>query len=590
MDEERSRIDHHNTERQSRSSSIQPHPQYSTTTIGRRERAKSEERNKSSSRQSIPVPPAAIQQQEEDPSSDSSKSAGKKQHRIRRRLLMGGLIKRKNRSLPDLRADEDEGIPMEPTEDSETDHHPAGPLPVQDVSNASLEKSKLMRKSFIGNHSSASLGRPVVNHMPTNQYSPQNKVPPPPPVRKTSHLMCPSSMQLPADSQITVRADIHHERSNSDLIHHIQDSNLPPYPHVEHVRQPSDEFFPPPPPPQELQMLSSDPCPPSPPPPSFALTVDEVDGPSTGLLAELQRKRKQILGAPVSSTVSQITAAPVSTSTHNPWLQELQNTIQAKKMIPLPAVIQQAQISESNSSTLKSVRTLASRFEQQVSVSPNTTVDVVDHAVTRATQPVQPIVAVAQPTGKPPTGPVSILDRKNKRSIEGGKKKSVTFCDQVILVSTAEDTEQDETYVPNPILQRVLRTAYQQSSATEQQCGLPPPPPQQQQQQMAPPNFGAQYPPSSGGTDEVDRMSSRPPYQRLPSNSQVFQQQQQQHPQQQQHLSSNSKFKCHHNGPSSRRITVWPRVAFAGRNKFRPIISTVPTVSSTCSVFSPKCR
>lgn len=38
------------------------------------------------------------------------------------------------------------------------------------------------------------------------------------------------------------------------------------------------------------------------------------------------------------------------------------------------------------------------------------------------------------------------------------KKKSVSFCDQVILVATADEDE-DDSFIPNPILERVLRTA-----------------------------------------------------------------------------------------------------------------------------------
>ncbi|XP_076175359.1 ubiquitin specific peptidase echinus isoform X1 [Ptiloglossa arizonensis] len=49
-----------------------------------------------------------------------------------------------------------------------------------------------------------------------------------------------------------------------------------------------------------------------------------------------------------------------------------------------------------------------------------------------------------------------IAPRKMKRRI--GKKKSVSFCDQVVLVATAEDDEKD-SYIPNPILERVLRSA-----------------------------------------------------------------------------------------------------------------------------------
>lgn len=46
---------------------------------------------------------------------------------------------------------------------------------------------------------------------------------------------------------------------------------------------------------------------------------------------------------------------------------------------------------------------------------------------------------------------------KQFQSNERAKKKSVSFCDQVILVATADDDEEDD-FIPNPILQRVLRT------------------------------------------------------------------------------------------------------------------------------------
>ena len=49
-----------------------------------------------------------------------------------------------------------------------------------------------------------------------------------------------------------------------------------------------------------------------------------------------------------------------------------------------------------------------------------------------------------------------VAPRITKRRI--GKKKSVSFCDQVVLVATAEDDEKD-SYIPNPILERVLRSA-----------------------------------------------------------------------------------------------------------------------------------
>ena len=524
------------SERQSRPSSVQQQP-YNTGSMGRRERAKSEERNKPSSKLPVSsiVNPSNSQSIEDDPSGSdaSSRTANnKKQHRIRRRLLMGGLVKRKNRSLPDLRADDqDEEIDQQQDQDMEepeevSPYAPTSsliPLAAEDASNPNLEKSKLMRKSF---HSS--LGRSI-------HQSPPNKVPPPPPVRKTSHL---------TPQTYTVQADVHHERTSSDLSPTLPPlvapsavhDPLPPYPAVnQHVRQPSDEF-PPPPPPQELQMLSSD--------------QDETDesGPPGGLLAELQRKRKQILGtgsAPAEVNSLPPPPPPITQETgNNRWLQELQATLQSKKMIrpsgSSPALLQQSnnqQQKQMEEDKNKSVRKLASRFEQ-IRLSPSTVgggggVDVVDHQATRPPQqlqhplyqsqpqptlqlPTQTIRASPTPAVVPTTSPVVPQGILNKRRSGEGVRhnKNVTFCDQVILVATAEDTEMDETYVPNPILQRVLRSAgFQQQPDHYQQ--------QQQQQPQQPMQFN--------GTDEVDRPANRslPPYQKLPMNSQVFQQQQQ---------------------------------------------------------------
>lgn len=512
----------------------------------RRERAKSEERNKS---KPVPIPSVASVAQDDmdvtgDGSSDnSSRSPGKKQHRIRRRLLMGGLIKRKNRSLPDLRADDDEGQEEQQTEPEEVvDHAP----PEDQVSNPNFEKSKLMRKGF---HSS--LGR---NPQPPTI----NKVPPPPPVRKTSHLtpLIPAMMQqydsYNSDSQITVRADIHHERTQSDLGAIISHDPLPPYPVVEHVRQASDDF-PPPPPPQELQMLSAEPE--MVVKPEEKEDEEEVVAPS-GLLAALQRKRKEILGTGnVPPTVTPApTPAPIpAPASSNTWLRELQTTLQNKKMAPTAPIVtpapQPAAVAQTEDN--KSVRKLASRFEQ-VRLSPVTSCDVVDHAP--RSQPAPPTAGRISPppTQKttstsslpPPAGPVGILDRKRRSGDGQSKKKSVTFCDQVILVSTAEDAEQDETYVPNPILQRVLRSAFQQEMIRDGQSNAPPP--------LVSPNF-------NNGTDEVDRQPVRaqpPPYQKIPINSQVFQHYnnqppqyhqppQQQYQQQQQQPPSQQQFQQH---------------------------------------------
>ncbi|KAF2898731.1 hypothetical protein ILUMI_07445 [Ignelater luminosus] len=54
------------------------------------------------------------------------------------------------------------------------------------------------------------------------------------------------------------------------------------------------------------------------------------------------------------------------------------------------------------------------------------------------------------------------IDEVTKRNNKPMKKKSVSFCDQVILVATADEQE-DDAYIPNPILERVLRNAFTKS-------------------------------------------------------------------------------------------------------------------------------
>lgn len=62
-----------------------------------------------------------------------------------------------------------------------------------------------------------------------------------------------------------------------------------------------------------------------------------------------------------------------------------------------------------------------------------------------------------------------IAPKKAKQRI--GKKKSVSFCDQVVLVATAEDDEKD-SYIPNPILERVLRSAMNKPETAQVLCEI----------------------------------------------------------------------------------------------------------------------
>ncbi|KAG7213170.1 hypothetical protein KM043_002485 [Ampulex compressa] len=186
-----------------------------------KKRARSEERNKNVSKdfsiapsRASPSPKGAKLEKPKEPlepgssvprasqNNNAEQKQGKKQHKIRRKLLMGGLIKRKNRSMPDLREGQDgqastgtEGasntLPKQSVDDSSvglkgnevsqslsgylSEGHLefAGNSGPSSTGNPNLERSRLMRKSFHG-----SAGK--VLHVA--------KVPPPPPLRTTSQL------------------------------------------------------------------------------------------------------------------------------------------------------------------------------------------------------------------------------------------------------------------------------------------------------------------------------------------------------------------------------------------------------------------
>lgn len=186
----------------------------------REKRARSEERNKNTRDYTLALSSASMTlpkdgkkekgKAEEVPKKPNGNSAGegkqgKKQHKIRRKLLMGGLIRRKNRSMPDLREgqesgecigrnnggmesksisagvkafQDDSGIGLKGTDKPAgtgtlSGYLSEGHLEYTGSGNPNLERSKLMRKSFHG-----SAGK--VLHVP--------KVPPPPPLRTTSQL------------------------------------------------------------------------------------------------------------------------------------------------------------------------------------------------------------------------------------------------------------------------------------------------------------------------------------------------------------------------------------------------------------------
>lgn len=417
----------------------------------------------------------------------------KKQHKIRRKLLMGGLIRRKNRSMPDLTdttSEKDREKPNTTVDDSsvglkgtsESAASMCGYLSEGHLeftgsnTNPNLERSKLMRKSF---HSSA------------GKILTAAKVPPPPPLRTTSQLTTskpnesfdeerrnyqyytpPSPVSLPYNynqypenvyhNLVVTRADVHQEQEGVDEVDCApQNLDLPPYPSplgsAIHSRQASEEF-PPPPPPLDLSALDEHLKEPSPPP-----------TPSPGsLLAQLQNKRQEILSL-----------EPVGGDT---WLKELQAKQAALRM-------------------KSTVKDLTTKFE-------NIQVQPMDVNVARAVNLPKFDSHGVVLTRKREDFDENIEDENKKNKL--GKKKSVSFCDQVILVATAEEQE-DDSYIPNPILERVLRSAMNkpETAAIRQEV-------QNLRQEMS------QQPVYVRRNSMDNLLSDYSPYQRIPQNSPVY--------------------------------------------------------------------
>lgn len=587
-------------------------------------RSRSEDRNKAASRDF--EPPALTNakdtlkkhKEDKDEKKDKDKT-GKKQHKIRRKLLMGGLIRRKNRSMPDLTegAGDGQGKEAAQPQSKAVDDSSVGVAPKLDVSaqsgylseghleyhvsnvNPGLERSKLMRKSFHGS------GRQLV----------VAKVPPPPPLRKTSALtrelveehhmqlkgqqnfyqhepMKPfheanmsiisnvssnTSMSEDSCQTIITCAQVHQEQSpmkpidmmpqpsgyppkflaptnhkveSVDEVDHVMPRfgsvmELPPYPSPPsttcHSRQASEDF--PPPPPsidleplneqlneiQNLQIKRTD-------------SLDTVQG-CTSILAHLQQRQEALKAKEI------VEKKPDSAYTSENWLKELQVKQIALKKIQV----------EPKPADISNVKDLASRFEQ-AKVSPLTESKRVN-VRTGMNGLLTPVVSSTPHTIKRMDNgeevEYAIVDKKKNqikfevpqsqlqeelREVEmlnqvmqntlanvgkRTKKKSVSFCDQVILVATAND-EEDDTFVPNPILERVLKSINNGNSEEESKDQLDTPkssviltkqiplqaphesspvPQQQPQQYIAPP---AQNHPQLNGLPSNYSMKSEP--------------------------------------------------------------------------------
>lgn len=525
----------------------------------RDKRSRSEDRSRA--RKEAPVVKPAEKKEE----SAEDKKANKKQHKIRRKLLMGGLIRRKNRSMPDLTeaADGNNDTANKEKRVSSVDDTDVGRT-IEDKTNLSgylseghleysvasgtnpnLERSKLMRKSFHG-----SAGKMLT----------AAKVPPPPPLRTTSQLsgskyaysehgkgVYPPEIEedggfseqygdephsLPFLHPYDDKASSHYDRLDTShspaqnfhtvvtkaMIHQEQSPvkretmqaivpshsacqnlsqsldggvdvvdcappstfELPPYPSpmtsVSHSRQPSEEFPPPPPPidltplHDELEKIQSI---------SEMSMAHDMEVTKGTLLASLQEKRNQILrNEQCSPQMTQIEKLNV----HPSLLKELQAkqaSFKLKRSGSLEGQLSSATDGHNMYESSNNVRNIASRFENNtqnasqdgdrthigfVGMSGNR--DVINCSD-------QSNAGLNRRASASSIDPKQIeeeqCDQKSVNNAYGDrskpKKKSVSFCDQVILVSTAEDQE-DDSYIPNPILERVLKSAMNKPELT----------------------------------------------------------------------------------------------------------------------------
>lgn len=504
-------------------------------------RTRSEERSSKSGKEMKPAMTSSASTKDKDKELKDVKKQGKpeekqnkKQHKIRRKLLMGGLMRRKNRSMPDLREDENDAnkessckiVKETSKDDSMVDSKTiirsnlgAGYLSegnLEYAGNPNLERSKLMRKSFHG-----------------SKLLQLSKVPPPPPLRTTSQLsktdriqkdsLCnaaettvyanshgyssrntePSSLpllpprnlafresnaetdaitysnggflfsqpSLLSSNTLVTKALIHNEPSFQSLSstavtdkpvfvplssslppplppaacfssNKMDDSNfqLPPYPSpvhsALHSRQASEEF---PPPPTSLPISANDNVAES---TFLAMLRDKCEKMSMDEKADIERGKKSL-----------------SCGGEN-WLRELQIKQAERKKAAAANVtaVTDTTVQDMNDSTC--VKDLKCRFEQ-MGIDEVDCVSKVNAKGERLplahgfnTEKYEPFSNLKSSVSKD-----NFDEDKNADSIKRktGKKKNVTFCEQVVLVATADDEESD-SYIPNPILERVLRT------------------------------------------------------------------------------------------------------------------------------------
>ncbi|EEC10337.1 ubiquitin specific proteinase, putative, partial [Ixodes scapularis] len=398
--------------------------------------------------------PAGMKNRDEEDNANASGSSAsaKKQHKIRRKL-MGGFMRRKNRSLPDLRENKDAPqTESRALDDNVIFDSPGGVAPKpchdDDADGREDHSATINSRGFHQPH------RAFVNRA-LSQRPLLTKVDPP----HVEVARSPSPIKFKHSPKVE-HSDLYEPAGYAAALHQ--------HSAVCTKRDKVAE--------QPRGSLSSNEFPPPPSPlPSQLDEEIETALEANCFLRELQIKRTQILSTVPKATES---ARKLSSeaygqgafhpeidqaSAENSWLRELQS----KQMIPQAVQALQADHSRQaqlppSDAVLRSVSPANSDSSKRPTRPPDyetalQRLEMMKERQRTASPDCLKLSAKSVPEGAHPQQPsqqqqqVPELNKKRKAAL----KKCVTFSDEVVLVACAEEEESD--YLPNPLLERVYR-------------------------------------------------------------------------------------------------------------------------------------
>jgi hypothetical protein len=137
----------------------------------------------------------------------------------------------------------------------------------------------------------------------------------------------------------------------------------------------------------------------------------------------------------------------------DPLAPQPEQTTSAPVIQPQQVVLQHQTVDEVDYAIVNKVKPAVTAIISTELLKPR--YDIAQSQIQEEIREVEMLNAVVQQT---------LNNTNNQNNTKRIKKKSVSFCDQVILVATADD-EEDCDFVPNPILERVLKGANSNSQS-----------------------------------------------------------------------------------------------------------------------------